>query len=322
MGENDFIKIGHLFDTIGIIEKGIEKIYHHLLKNKKIENLKAVCNQYGLTLKRGYKICSVLNDLELVQIFDRPMKIHLVPDLIPFWQRLVIKHIEELQDSFLEKKKCEIALEEFFQAYNIKEVVQSQEPVEFISFSVENFEDMYYHLTDESACKIAIGIRYENPLISLIQGKSFEEIPENIKEVITKGMMKLQESILNKDIQVIFHNDLVNILLKSMKFQILSQHLELRDPPLEFKSINIHITKEPFSNFSLTDNELIQPSFDPTNKLLGSYISTNKNIYQIFNNKFDELYNKGISINEYIQQEKGLTIAPLSKTQFLALCLL
>ena len=91
---------------------------------------------------------------------------------------------------------------------------------------------------------------------------------------------------------------------------------------LKFKNINIHITKEPFSNFSLTDNELIQPSFDPTNKLLGSYISTNKNIYQIFNNKFDELYNKGISINEYIQQEKGLVIAPLTESQFLALCLL
>ncbi|MFX0180507.1 MAG: hypothetical protein ACFE78_09965, partial [Candidatus Hodarchaeota archaeon] len=74
MEDSELLPLSSLFDAIGVIEKGIEKIYHYLLKNVRIDNLKDVSSQFGLTLKRGYKICSVLNDLELVQIYDRPMK--------------------------------------------------------------------------------------------------------------------------------------------------------------------------------------------------------------------------------------------------------
>jgi len=42
--DNEFIAISQLFDSIGVIEKGIEKIYHHLLKHKRIENLEQVRN--------------------------------------------------------------------------------------------------------------------------------------------------------------------------------------------------------------------------------------------------------------------------------------
>ena len=83
MEDNQFLSLSTLFDSIGIIEKGIEKIYHFLLQNSRIDNLKDVVAQYDLTLKRGYKICSVLSDLELVQIYDRPMKIHLATPVIP-----------------------------------------------------------------------------------------------------------------------------------------------------------------------------------------------------------------------------------------------
>jgi len=33
---DEFIQLSNLFNSLGIIEKGIEKIYHHLLENKKI----------------------------------------------------------------------------------------------------------------------------------------------------------------------------------------------------------------------------------------------------------------------------------------------
>lgn len=103
--ESEYIAINNLFDAIGVIEKGIEKIYHHLLKEKRIENLEEVSKKFKLTLKRGYKICAVLNSLDLVQIFDRPMKIHLNPDLIPVWQKLAVKRIEELKIQYKEQKE-------------------------------------------------------------------------------------------------------------------------------------------------------------------------------------------------------------------------
>ena len=118
MENGEFLPLSYLFDSIGIIEKGIEKIYHYLLLNKRIDNLKEVCDQYGLTLKRGYKICSVLNDLELVQIYDRPMKIHLVGNTISVWQKIINRHIENLTNQLQAKKnKCEMAFDTFMKKY-------------------------------------------------------------------------------------------------------------------------------------------------------------------------------------------------------------
>ena len=97
MIDEEYIHLSNLFSSLGIIEKGIEKIYHHLLEHKRIENLKEVCDKYNLSLKRGYKICSVLSDLELVQIYDRPMKINLTTPLVSTWQKLTQRRILELK---------------------------------------------------------------------------------------------------------------------------------------------------------------------------------------------------------------------------------
>jgi len=321
MEDTEFLTISTLFDSIGIIEKGIEKIYHYLLVHNKIENLKEVCEQFDLTLKRGYKICSVLNDLELVQIFDRPMKIHLIPDLIPVWQKLVIKRIEQLKNEYHDKKyKCETALEEFFQTYNVKEVVQSQEPVEFINFSANNFEELYYPFTAENECKIALGIGYENALITILQNNVSKDIPDEIKETIKIGMKKTKENLEKISVKVIFNEELVRLLIKSTAFKTLGNHLDMHD--LKFKDFRVHVTDENFSNFSLTDNELIQPSFDPSNKLIGAYISRNKNIYQIFYDKFNEIFEKGIPINEFVKKDKELSIDSFSDIQAFILSLL
>ncbi|MFX1324623.1 MAG: hypothetical protein ACFE8N_06690, partial [Promethearchaeota archaeon] len=158
MEDSVFLSLSQLFDSIGVIEKGIEKIYHYLLINKRIDDLKEVCTQFSLSLKRGYKICSVLNDLELVQIYDRPMKIHLANPTLGLWQNLVTKRIENLQNDFNEKReKCEISLNNFIKNYNLAEQV-AQEPVEFVNYDVKNFDESYHSFLAEKECKIAIGI--------------------------------------------------------------------------------------------------------------------------------------------------------------------
>ena len=50
MEDREFLTLSSLFDSIGIIEKGIERIYHYLLENKRIDNLRDICTYYDLTL--------------------------------------------------------------------------------------------------------------------------------------------------------------------------------------------------------------------------------------------------------------------------------
>jgi len=321
MIDDEYIQLSNLFNALGIIEKGIEKIYHHLLENKRIENLKEVCDGYSLSLKRGYKICSVLGDLDLVQIYDRPMKINLTTPLVPTWQKLINKRIEELKFEFKdEKKRCSESLDDFIKKYRLKSLEAPQEHVELILFDIKNVDEMYYPFLTRSECKIATGIRYENPLISYIKIHSPESIKENLTFSIINGMNKIKENLKHIDIQVIFNDKLINSL-KSNEFSILYEQIEPLE--FEFKSLEVHITAEKFSNFSLTDDELIQPSFDPTNKLMGSYISRNDNIYQIFIKKFNEIFEKGIPIDQFVaNQNIEIPFDSLSEKETFTFCLL
>jgi len=321
MEDTEFLPLNQLFDSIGIIEKGIERIYHYLLLNKRIDNLKEVCNQFNLSLKRGYKVCSVLSELELVQIFDRPMKIHLAPTpILNLWQDLIQKRIENLRNEFNEKReKCESAIDEFIRKYKLEEQIV-QEPVEFINYSIKNFDESYHHFLAQSECKIAIGIRYDNPLNKMIQEERFKNIPDDIKTSMSAGMNRIKDNLININVQVIFNSEVAKDLLMSKEFKLFTNHVEPYN--IEFKKIEIHVTDEAFSNFSLTDNELIQPSFDPTNILIGSYISRNKNIYQIFHDKFIEIFDKGISITKFITEQQEIKINSLSETQMFVLCVM
>ena len=318
MIDDEYIQLSNLFNALGIIEKGIEKIYHHLLENKRIENLKEVCDEYSLSLKRGYKICSVLGDLDLVQIYDRPMKINLTTPLVQTWQKLINRRIEELKYEFKdEKKRCSESLDEFIKKYRLKSLEAPQEPVEFILFNMKNIDEMYYPFLTRSLAKIATGIRYENPLVSYIKNYSVEE---NIAISLIDGMNKIRENLRHIDIQVIFNNKLINSI-RSKEFSVLYEQIEPLE--FEFKSLEVHITDEKFSNFSLTDDELIQPSFDPTNKLMGSYISRNESIYQIFNKKFNEIFEKGMPIEQFIaNQNIEIPFDSLSEKETFAFCLL
>jgi hypothetical protein len=320
MEDTKYLSLSQLFDSIGVIEKGIERIYHYLLVNKRIDNLKEVCNQFNLSLKRGYKICSVLSDLELVQIYDRPMKIHLANPILGLWQNLVNKRIEDLQNEFDEKRdKCETSLEGFVKYFNLEEQI-AQEPVEFINYDVRNFDDSYYSFLAEKECKIAIGIRYHNPLIGMIQEHGFSRLPEEIAENMKTGMTRIKDNLKNINVQVIFHSEVVKDLVSSEEFDLLTKYVEPME--MEFKDLKIHVTDENFSNFSLTDNELIQPSFDPTNILIGAYISRNRNIYQIFDTKFNEIFKSGITIEQFLQKNKNLKLDSITEVQSFVLCVL
>jgi len=328
MEDSEFLTISNMFSSLDIIEKGIEKIYSYLLDNEKIENLKEVCKAFDLSLKRGYKICSVLNDLELVQIYDRPMKVLLAKPIVPIWQKIVNKKIEEWQVQYRDKKElCKSSLQEFFKKHNLLEI-ETPEPVEFVNFDLDHLEEIYYPFYAERECKIALGIKYENPVASLIREyvnteskiTSFTEIPQELKIPFQEGISKLKNNLLKINIQVIFNADLVDELLSSNEFKMVSEFLEQSE--LEFESLDVRITKDNFSNFNLSDNELIQPSFSPTNKLIGAYISRNKNIYQIFYDKFNELFEKGIPLNKYLDNHESLSIKSASDTQSFVLCIL
>ncbi|MFX0105528.1 MAG: hypothetical protein ACFE75_08560 [Candidatus Hodarchaeota archaeon] len=320
MEDTEFLPLSQLFDSIGIIEKGIERIYHYLLENKRIDNLKEVCNQFDLSLKRGYKVCSVLSDLGLVQIYDRPMKIHIATPIMTLWQNIIHKRIENLKSQFEEKRdKCESAIEDFTRKYNLEAQIV-QEPVEFINYNVKNFDESYHHFLAQSECKIAIGIRYDNPLISLIYEDRLNKLSEDARTSIRNGMNRIKDNLKNVEVQVIFNSEVIKDLLVTKEFKLLTDNITPFE--IEFKKISIRVTDEAFSNFSLTDTELIQPSFDPANILIGAYVSRNMNIYQIFYDKFIEIFEKGNSIDRFITQEKDVKIDSLSETELFVLCMM
>jgi hypothetical protein len=321
MGEEKYLALNQLFDSIGIIEKGIEKIYHYLLLNKRIDNLKQVCNDFNLTLKRGYKISSVLSDLELVQTYDRPMKIILQTPVIPVWQKIINERIEELKRAFDEKvANCEKSLTDFIKLYDLKEEQVEQEPVEFINYTLDNVEDLYYPFSANKECEIAIGIRYENILVSTIKDEPLDVIQKEYKDNIIEGIANIADNLRKIDIKVVFNHDIIDMVLNSREFRILTNILEQLN--LGFKEFDIQITEENFSNFSLVDDELIQPSFDPSNKLMGAYISRNKNIYQIFEEKFNDLFKKGIPLDKFLKNNETLSRKSLTELQKFVLCLL
>jgi sugar-specific transcriptional regulator TrmB len=240
MVEREFLSLNSLFDSIGLIEKGIEKVYHYLLQHQKIDNLKEVSTQFNLTLKRGYKICAVLNDLGLVQIYDRPMKIHLSTPPVAIWQRIINERIEELSQLFQEKKEnAESALKEFIKNYNFVEQI-TQEFVEFINYDLTNFDETYHSFMAEKECKIALGIRYENDLTSNIKKYGISNIPEDLNKSVRAGMMKIKENLININIQVVFSTELIKELLSSEEFNLFSKYIDSYD--LEFKSIDVRVT--------------------------------------------------------------------------------
>ena len=154
----------------------------------------------------------------------------------------------------------------------------------------------------------------------MIKTLGIDNLPNDVTSSMSEGLSKIKNNVQDLQLKIIFNAELVKDLLGCKEFQILSNHITPYN--LDFKEIIVHVTYDDFSNFILTDKELIQPSFDPTNKLIGSYLSRNSSIYTIFEEKFNELFAKGVKINQFIEEQEDFKMNELNDTQKFVLCLL
>ena len=100
--QQSFSKLIDIFDAIDVHEKGIEQVYHYLLTHQIIEDIKKCSDDLDLPIKRVYKIFSVLKEIALIQVYDRPMKIILNPPLSA-WETIISDRIQKMRDQLNEK---------------------------------------------------------------------------------------------------------------------------------------------------------------------------------------------------------------------------
>ncbi len=281
-----------LFQMLDVKKKGISLVYDYLVEHNIIEDLDAVSKSLRLTLKRVYKILAELRDLNLCQTIDRPMKISLLDPQVA-WERLINLKIQELKDDLNEKiTSTEKSLEEFFSAYDIQKIQKAQ--VEFIRY--DDFEFVFYAFWGERSLSIANGIKYINPgLKKVLADYQSNHISDALLEHLRDAMRKLEVKIL---VSVDALRDSLTEVqsLSNINIKIHGEQVEMIP-----RSIEVRVAKESFSNFTLRDNEvLMQPAFDPSNQLLGSFISNQKEIVQIFREKFDTLFKNAKPLAEFL----------------------
>jgi hypothetical protein len=290
--EKRILILDNLFQMIDVKKKGISLVYDYLLEHEIIEDLNAVQEALGLTLKRVYKICAELKDLNLCQTIDRPMKISLLDPQIA-WERAVNNKIQLLRDELNEKiGATEKSLDEFFKTYNIQKVQRS--PVEFIRY--DGFEFVLYALWANQSVQIASGIKYTNPgLKQILEDYLENRIPDHMVDHFKSAFQNLEIKVLLSEESL--RDSIPDVeLYRQVEFQ-LAQDMREFSPKL----IEVRVTQEPFSNFTIRDNEiLLQPSFDPNNRILGSFATSQKEIVQIFQDKFNVLFENATPIEDVL----------------------
>jgi len=277
-----FSSLIDLFESISIVEKGIEQVYDFLLKQPIVEDLNVLVDALDLKPKRIYKINSVLKELGLIQIYYRPMKIQLLNPL-ESWEKLIQTKINAIQEEAAGKiKYCHESLEKMFSAYSL--VKTPQVPVEFVSFITPelDLESEFFTMISEAESWIAHGIFYRydyNRTFEAIK-KFSEEFNQNISRIIKNNKFKvLVSDDYLKQIDELYEN----------KKGLIPSLTDLLDSNLNF---DLRHTKKQFSNFVLKDHSvLIQPSFDPSGEnLIGCFISSPPEIVEVFSDKFNDLF--------------------------------
>ena len=276
-----FSSLIDLFESISIVEKGIEQVYDFLLKQPIVEDLNELVEALDLKPKRIYKINSVLKELGLIQIYYRPMKIQLLNPL-DSWEKLIQNKINVIQEEASNKIiYCHESLEKMFSAYEL--VKTPQTPVEFVSFVTPDLdlESEFFTMISDAESWVAHGIFYKYDYSRTFEAirKFSVEFNENISNTLKTNKFKvLVSDDYLEQIDELFekHKDLVPTLKN------------LLDSNLDF---DLRHTKKQFSNFVLKDHSiLLQPSFDPSDNLIGCFISSPKEIVEVFTNKFNELF--------------------------------
>ena len=302
--DENFSKIVDLFKAIEVSEKGIEDVYKYLLNNKIIEDPKTVTDKLNYSLKRVYKIFSVLKELGLIQIYDRPMKIVINPPL-KSWETLISNKIKEFQENTNKRiKKCENCFQKMIEAYHIAPEIPQLPPVEFVAYANEDnpFDFILTELASEHECLIARGIPFENPIFLNFQN-SLEKGHKEALQIILQNFNEWTQKLPRIRYRILISEDFVNDIMSRLQ-PILDEFPELQQIPanlgfdLEFKVIN-----KAFGNFIVQDNgNLIQFSIDPKNILIGIFVSRQKEINQIFREKFEDLCKNAENLSEYLQR--------------------
>ncbi len=310
MEKKSFSSLIELFSSIEVKEKGVEIVYDYLLKNHSIDNPKELSISLELSIKRIYKIFSLLKQLGLIQVYDRPMKIT-INEPISAWEKLLSEKIINIRtECDLKIETCEKSFIDMKSAYSITQEEHSLPPVEYINI-LDN-EDAFEFIRNDiignsKELFLTKGIKYEI--------ESFEKILEMLRD--PKFMKKEGHSNVKILIQTILKK------LPPIKYKILisREHTQeilqivknfsndmSRFEDIEKKHDNvwdIRIYEGSCGDFIILDaNDLIQFSIDPSKKLMGIFISRSHEITNIFFKKFEEMYSQAMKLEDYFKEIK------------------
>ncbi|MHA1584535.1 MAG: hypothetical protein ACTSVU_02015 [Promethearchaeota archaeon] len=298
-----------LFDSIGVKEKGIEEIYDYLLNNQQIDDIQDLVEQFKLSLKRVYKIFNKLKGLDLVQTYDRPMKVILNPP-VQAWQSIISKKINEIKHQSTEQiQKCETSYQKTIDEYNLKTEEPELSPVEYINLSAnEDPFDLFLEIVrDGTEIKFARDSKFNyqfkekiiNEISKPIQTKSAA------KSDVISILQQIGSEVLQKEIEILISDDLAKISLEPSNNKQIDLNKNWGNKGKEiFKKFKIRITHDVVGNFFIKDHsELGQYSIEPSNTVLGMFLSRQQEIVDIFSQKFDKKYKNAISLEEFCKKE-------------------
>ena len=310
MEKNSFSSLIEIFSSIEVKEKGVEIVYDYLLKNQSINNPKELASNLDLSIKRIYKIFSLLKQLGLIQVYDRPMKIT-INEPISAWEKLLSEKISSIRSNCdLKIDKCEKSFVDMKTAYKITRDEHSLPPVEYINI-LDNDDAFEFIRSDiignSKEISLTRGIKYEIRTFE----KIFEMLkdPKNLKNEGYSNAIILVQTILNK-MPPIKYRILVSrehaqeILQFIKKFPFISTKIE--GFKISYENIwDIRIYDGSCGDFIILDsNDLIQFSIDPSKKLLGIFVSRNHEITDIFSKKFEEMYSQALKLEDFFKEIK------------------
>ena len=297
------VSLIELFEVLGLNEKGIEKVYSYLLEYGTITDIKDISLKLDLPVKRIYKIVNVLkDDLGLIQIYDRPMKIQLLNPIEAINNAIDKKKKEILNEAQKKIQLCEQAMENIFEKFGFLDKENQANSVEFITPALDNnFITINFILNAASAkkeSKIAKCVVYHTDLLKKIEeSNSASEFSQSFRLNIEKIFSKSQNIKIKLLISKEYLDESIPQLLTLSKLNKYLDSISLNIP------IELRVSTEDFSNFSIRDEKiLIQPSFTPNKQILGYYMTSNSEIVRIMAQKFSELYDNSIEIDEFIKQ--------------------
>ncbi|MHA1510378.1 MAG: hypothetical protein ACTSRX_01510 [Promethearchaeota archaeon] len=322
MEKNSFSSLIELFSSIEVKEKGVETVYDYLLKNHSIDNPKELANNLDLSIKRIYKIFSLLKQLGLIQVYDRPMKIT-INEPISAWEKLLSEKITKIRtECDIKIDKCEQSFVDMKSAYKITHEGHTLPPVEYINI-LDNEDAFEFIRTDiignTKEMFLTKGIKYEI--------KTFEKILEMLKnpkfmkkEGYSNGIILIQ-TILNKmppiKYKILVSRDHAQEILQIVK-KFSDYTSKFEDFEIKYENDwDIRIYEHSCGDFIILDeNNLIQFSIDPSNKLMGIFISRSHEITNIFFKKFEEMYSQSAKLEDYFK-EKNFDRAPTIFDKFM-----